>query len=84
VRAHEAHLVPGYCGRVRPGFDCRVLTGALFADEAFTENADLESEVGRHSDVLVGIVTAGLHGAVVGHRHSDGRIRASKGHECAC
>jgi hypothetical protein len=61
-----------------------LLTGALFADEAFTENADLESEVGRHSDVLVGIVTAGLHGAVVGHRHSDGRIRASKGHGCAC
>jgi hypothetical protein len=33
------------------------LTGAHFADEAVTENADLGSGFGRHSDVLVGMVT---------------------------
>jgi hypothetical protein len=42
-----------------------LLPGAHFADEAFTENADLVTEVGRHSDVLVGIVTAPLCGALV-------------------
>jgi hypothetical protein len=60
------------------------LTGARFSDEAFTENADLESGVGRHSDVIVGMVTERLHGAVAGRRHSDGRIRACKGRDCAC
>ena len=35
----------------------RVLTGARFADEAVTENADLGSGFGRHGDVLVGMVT---------------------------
>ena len=61
-----------------------MLTGTYFSDEAFTENADLESGVGRHSDALVGIVTERLHGAVVGHRHSDGRIWACEGHDGAC
>jgi hypothetical protein len=61
-----------------------VLTGADFSDETFTENADLESGVDRHSDAVVGTVTERLHGAVVGHRHGDGRIWASKGHDWAC
>jgi hypothetical protein len=52
------------------------LTGAHFADEAFTENADLKSGLGRHSDALVGMVAERLAGAVVGHRHGDGQIRA--------
>jgi hypothetical protein len=37
--------------------------------------------VGRHSDALVGVVTERLHGAVVGHRHGDGRIWACEGHD---
>jgi len=49
-----------------------VLTGAHFADEAFTENADLESGRRRRGDALVGMVTERLHGAVGGHRHGDG------------
>jgi hypothetical protein len=56
------------------------LTGAHFADEAFTENADLGTEVGQHSDVLVGIVTAGLHGAWSGIgtvTAGSGRARAT-------
>jgi len=52
------------------------LTGAHFADEAFTENADLESGLGRRSDALVGMVAERQHGAVAGHRLSDGRIWA--------
>lgn len=62
----------------------RLLPGAHFADEAFTENADLRTRLGRRSDVVVSMVTARLHGAIVRHRHGDGRIWASKGHDCAC
>jgi hypothetical protein len=61
-----------------------LLTGADFSDETFTENADLESGVGRHSDAVVGTVTERLHGAVVGHRHGDGWIWACEGHDCLC
>jgi len=35
-----------------------VLTGADFADEAFTGNADAESAFGRHGDGLIGTLTA--------------------------
>lgn len=42
--------------------DPDLLTGAHFADEAFTENADLESGRHRPSDSLVGMVTERLHG----------------------
>jgi hypothetical protein len=53
-----------------------LLTGTHFAAEAVTENADLGSGFGRHSDVLVGMVTERSGRVVVGHRHGDGRIRA--------
>jgi hypothetical protein len=33
-----------------------VLTGALSADDAVVENADVDPEVGRHGDVLIGAV----------------------------
>jgi hypothetical protein len=61
-----------------------LLPSTDFADEAFTENADLGSGLGRHSDVVVGMVTARLDGAVVRPRHGDGRIWASKGYDRAC
>jgi len=38
--------------------DDRVLTGALSADDAVIENADLNPEVGRHVDVVIGVVTS--------------------------
>jgi hypothetical protein len=53
-----------------------MLTGAHFADEAVTENADRGSGFGRHGDVLVGMVTERSGRVVVGHRHGDGRIWA--------
>jgi hypothetical protein len=53
-----------------------ILTGAHFADEAVTENADLGSGFGWHSDVLVGMVTERPGCVAVGHRHGDGRIWA--------
>jgi hypothetical protein len=33
-----------------------LLTGALSADDAVIENADVNPEVGRHGDVVIGVV----------------------------
>jgi crotonobetaine/carnitine-CoA ligase len=42
VRTREANMLPGYCGRIRPGFDCRIVD----AD-------DIEVEQGEVGELIV-------------------------------